>query len=302
MKNTNCKKSRIGGQALIEGVMMRGLSKVSMAVRLPDGTIDLEDWPVSDLMRPSFPRKIPVLRGCISLVESLRLGFICLTKSAEKAEAYEQGEKEKEGADPAMTIAGVVGTVLGALICILLFLYLPALLVKTFVPIAGLRSLAEGFVKMVLFLFYLFLISRLKEIKRTFGYHGAEHKSIACYEAGEDLLVENVKTHSRFHPRCGTSFLFLILIVSILIFSFVTWQNLWVRVLLKIALLPLVVGLSYEIIRFAGKSDSVFSKIVSAPGLWLQRLTTNEPDYGQMETAIAALKNALPENPEEDRW
>lgn len=304
--NTSCRKSKIGGQALLEGIMMRGLDRVSMAVRLPNGNIDIENWKVSDLNNLPWHRKIPFLRGCFSLVESLKLGMVCLTKSAEKLEMSEEGENSDEKAAESSNLSGkiasAVGIIIGLLLCLVIFLYLPALFAKVLFPGSGFRALFEGLIKILLFLLYILLISRMKEIHRTFGYHGAEHKSIFCYEAGEPLTVENVKKYSRFHPRCGTSFLFLVLIVGILLFSVVSWESLWIRVLLKLLLLPVVVGISYELIRLAGKYDCIVTRVISAPGLWLQRLTTKEPDDGQIEVAIAALSDVLPENPEEDQW
>ena len=162
--------------------------------------------------------------------------------------------------------------------------------------------MVEGIIKIVIFILYLALVSRMKEIRRVFEYHGAEHKSIACYEAGEELTVENVRKHTRFHPRCGTSFILIVLVIGIIVFSVVTWDNLAVRMILKLALLPVVMGIAYEIIKLAGRYDNPVTRIVSAPGLWLQRLTTSEPDDSQIEVAIAALTEVLPQNKEEDRW
>ena len=169
-------------------------------------------------------------------------------------------------------------------------------------PLGGWKTVIEGIIKIIIFILYLWGVSRLKDIRRTFEYHGAEHKSIACYEAGEELTVENIKKYRRFHPRCGTSFLLIVLVISILVFSVVTWNSMLIRILLKIALLPVVVGISYEIIRIAGRYDNIVTRIISAPGLWLQRLTTREPDASQIEVAIAALKEVLPEDRDVDRW
>ena len=160
----------------------------------------------------------------------------------------------------------------------------------------------EGVIKILIFLLYLFLVTRMKDIRRVFEYHGGEHKSIACYEAMEELTVENVRKHTRFHPRCGTSFMLLVLIISILVTSVVTWDSLLIRVLLKVALLPVVVGISYELIKYAGRHDNLATKIISAPGLWLQRLTAFEPDDSQMEVAITALKAVIPAEAGADKW
>jgi uncharacterized protein YqhQ len=171
-------------------------------------------------------------------------------------------------------------------------------------PLGGFKTLLEGIVKMAIFVLYIYLTSKMSEIKRVYQYHGAEHKSIACYENGEELTVENVKKHSRFHPRCGTSFMFLVLIISILVFSVfqVPWNNVFLRVGVKLLLLPLIVGIGYEMIKLAGRHDNWFTRLFSAPGLWIQRITTNEPDDSQMEVAIASLKAVLPHDGEDDNW
>lgn len=307
-------KSKIGGQALIESIMMRGLDKMSMASRMPDGSIDVETWKAGDLVHPKWYRKIPLVRGCVNMVESLVVGFKCMMKSAEKTMAEEEEEyqpgkieqwiEDKLG-DKLFNILGIIGTIVGVVLAIFLFMYLPMLAVRglsLLVPLGGWKTVIEGVLKIAIFVAYLALVSRMKEIKRTFEYHGAEHKTIACYEAGDELTVENVKKHVRFHPRCGTSFILIVLIISILMFSVVTWDQLWLRIVLKFALLPVVVGISYEIIKLAGRYDNIVTRIISAPGLWLQRLTTNEPDDSQIEVAIAALNEVIPKNREEDRW
>ena len=307
-------KSKIGGQALIEGIMMRGLDKTSMAVRLPNGKIDVEKWDSGDLVHPKWYRKIPLVRGCVNMVESLIVGYKCLMKSAEKSIPDDEEEEEPSKfeqkiesifGDKLFKIVGTIGTILGVVLALLLFMYVPMLIVKGIsylVPLGGWKTVIEGIIKIIIFILYLWGVSRLKDIRRTFEYHGAEHKSIACYEAGEELTVENIKKYRRFHPRCGTSFLLIVLVISILVFSVVTWNSMLIRILLKIALLPVVVGISYEIIRIAGRYDNIVTRIISAPGLWLQRLTTREPDASQIEVAIAALKEVLPEDRDVDRW
>ena len=309
LEKKEVRKSKIGGQALIEGVMMRGIDGVAMAVRLPSGVIDPESWEVSSLAHPKWYRKIPFVRGIFNLVESLVLGFRCLTKSAEKAGIQEeQGEPsflERKFGERLYHVAAVLGAILGVAVAVGLFVYLPMLVVQglsELAPIDPLRTLLEGIVKLILFILYLWVISFMKDIKRTFAYHGAEHKTIACYEADAPLTPENASRFSRFHPRCGTSFLLIVLIISILAASFVTWDNLLVRFAINLLLLPAVVGVSYELIRLAGRYDNRLSRAVSAPGLWLQRITTREPDREQLEVAIAALQQVLPENPEEDHW
>ena len=307
-------KSKIGGQALIEGIMMRGLDKTSMAVRLPNGEIDVEKWDSGDLVHPKWYRKIPLVRGCVNMVESLIVGYKCLMKSAEKSIPDDEEEEEPSKfeqkiesifGDKLFKIVGTIGTILGVVLALLLFMYVPMLIVKGIsylVPLGGWKTVIVGIIKIIIFILYLWGVSRLKDIRRTFEYHGAEHKSIACYEAGEELTVENIKKYRRFHPRCGTSFLLIVLVISILVFSVVTWNSMLIRILLKIALLPVVVGISYEIIRIAGRYDNIVTRIISAPGLWLQRLTTREPDASQIEVAIAALKEVLPEDRDVDRW
>lgn len=317
MKNKECQstghKSKIGGQALIEGVMMRGIDKAAMSVRLPDGGIDTESWEVGNLNRAWY-HKTPIVRGVVNFISSMVTGYRCMMKSAEKAGMEDdfEGEPskfdlwlEKHLGEHMMKIIGVVAMVFGVALALVLFMFLPALAVKgiqhLFDP-GVFKSLIEGLIKIVIFVLYLALVSRMKEIKRVFGYHGAEHKSIACYEAGEELTVENVRKHTRFHPRCGTSFILIVLVIGILVFSVVTWSSLWMRVVLKLALLPVVMGVAYEIIKLAGRYDNVVTRIISAPGLWLQRLTTNEPDDSQIEVAITALTAVLPDNKEEDQW
>lgn len=198
-----------------------------------------------------------------------------------------------------------LAAVVGGMLAIVLFMVLPTAIVggiSKFVDLGYGKVLLEGVLKIAMFVGYLFLCSKMKEIHRVFEYHGAEHKTIACYEAGEELTVENVRKHSRLHPRCGTSFMILVLIVSILLFSVLPWSSTGLRVLLKLLLLPLVMGISYELIKLAGRYDNVATRIISAPGLWLQHLTTFEPDDSMIEVAIAAVKPVLPENPEDGLW
>ena len=313
-RNPNEKfKSKIGGQALIEGIMMKGPDKMSMACRLPNGEIDIEQWEVNNGKNAPWYKKCPIVRGCVIFVSSIIDGYKCITKSAEKqGEAFEEEEMSpferkmtEIFGDKLMTVLSGIAVVLGVLLCIGLFMFLPMFITKLmsgFLTNPVLKTLIEGVIKIALFVGYLAVVACSKDIKRTYEYHGAEHKTITCYESGEELTVENVRTKCRFHPRCGTSFMIITLIISILVFSLVTWDNLAVRIALKLALLPLVCGISYEIIRVAGKYDNWLTRIISAPGLALQRLTTKEPDDGEIECAIAALKVCIPENQEDDRW
>ncbi len=302
------KKTSIGGQALIEGVMMRGPRKTAMAVRSPEGEIQMEEWETAS---PSvWYKKAPFVRGIFNMVDTFRLGYKCLMRSAEIAgleeeEDEEPSKLEKLLGDKFFSFLAGVAMVLGVLLAVGLFVVLPTLLVgllRQVVEIPFVLTVVEGGSKILLFVGYLALVSRMKEIHRVFEYHGAEHKTIACYEAGEELTVENVAKHRRFHPRCGTSFLLIVVIVSILLSSLVSWDNVVIRVVLKILLLPVVVGVAYEIIKLAGRYDNILTRLVSAPGLWLQRLTTQEPDEGQMACAIAAMEAVIPEQEGEDRW
>ncbi len=304
------KKTSIGGSALIEGVMMRGPKVTAMAVRKPDGSIDLSQWENGEGRKPWY-KTTPFVRGVFNFIDSMAVSYRCLTRSAEIAgmddEEPSPFEKklQKLLGDKFMTVFNAFAVVLGVVLAVGLFLILPTLLVgllRRFTDARALLSLSEAVVKIGIFVLYLWLISRMPDIRRTFEYHGAEHKTIACYEAGEELIVENVRKHTRFHPRCGTSFILIVLVVSTLVFSMVSWSSMLGRVLVKLLCLPIVVGIAYEIIKLAGRSDSCVMRAVSKPGLWLQRLTTREPDDSQIECAIAAMKPCIPENSDEDRW
>ncbi len=303
-------KTSIGGQALIEGVMMKGVKQSCMAVRTPSGEIDVETW---DNPGPKWYKKIPIIRGVINFVVMLIDGYRTLMKSAEKA-GFDDVESESKFdqwltrvfGEKLMGVISVVALILGVALALLLFIIVPAFLTKLLQPYISSRialSAIEGLVKIAIFVIYLALVSRMEDIHRVFEYHGAEHKTIFCYEHGNDLTVENVLKEKRFHPRCGTSFLLIVLILSILVSSVVTWDSLVLRVVLKIACLPLVVGIAYEIIKFAGRHDNILTRIISAPGLWLQRLTTAEPDASQVEVALASFLPVLPKDEsEDDRW
>ncbi len=389
-------KSKIGGQALIEGVMMKGAFRGAMACRLPNGEIDLETWdlPASFETDPKTGKqrvvrkwynRIPFVRGCVNFVMSMIDGYRCMMKSAEKQydeevddfcawkkhekidrlpenEAYEKfgvwlkkerekidKEKAKEdknyqplGAPDAETVQKrwdylkkasenydyeepsklekwldeklgdkifnilmVIALVIGVAFAFGLFLYLPRLIVSFIKPLTDnriIKSCAEGLVKILLFVAYMWVTGLTKSIRRTYEYHGAEHKTIACFEAALPLTVENVRKQVRFHPRCGTSFIFLVLLISIFFGCFNPYKIVWQRVLFGLALLPLIMGVSYELIRLAGRADNAFTRILSAPGLWLQRITTKEPDDSQIECAIAAMTPCIPENLEDDIW
>ena len=308
-KPKECFKTSVGGQALMEGIMMRGPEKICVAVRRPDGTLDMT---YEDVKHHRW-QKIPLVRGAAAMIENLVLGYRYLMHSAEVSMPEEAGEEpgrfEKwlgEHAGPGVqNFFMALAAVCGGLLAIVLFMVLPTAivgLIDRFLPLGWGKVVLEGVLKIALFVGYLFLCTRMKEIHRVFEYHGAEHKTIACYEAGEELTVENVRHHRRFHPRCGTSFMILVLIVSILLFSVLPWSSTGLRVVLKLLLLPVVMGVSYELIKLAGRYDNLFSRIISAPGLWLQRLTTFEPDDSMIEVAIAAVTPVLPDHPDEAKW
>ena len=312
-------RSKIGGQALIEGVMMKGADTGAMACRLPDGSIDVETWEENNGKNMPWYRKCPLVRGSFNFVISMKDGYRCLMKSAEKQVTDDEEEEEEElskfeqwlndklGEKLFGVIMGIA-MVVGVALSLVLFMFLPKLLVGLLIdhtPVPDdnmLRSFLEGIIKIAVFLFYMALTGCMKDIRRTYEYHGAEHKTIACHEAGDELTVENVKKHSRFHPRCGTSFIFITLIVSILVMCIVPIRIVWLRTIVSIALLPLTVGISYEFIRIAGRSNNWLTRALSWPGLQIQRITTREPDASQIECAIAAMKPCIPKDLADDVW
>ncbi len=389
-------KSKIGGQALVEGVMMKGAFRGAMACRLPNGEIDIETWDIpakfvtdpqtgeQKIVRPWYVR-VPLVRGCVGFVRSMIDGYRCLMKSAEKqydeeidafckwkkeikldkmpeeeqhsrfavwlkeqrektdaekskedkdyvplgapdaetlekrwdylqkaAENYDYEEPSKfeqwlddKLGDKIFNILMVVMMVLSLALSFGLFLYLPRLVVGLIKPLTEssiIRSCAEGVVKTAIFIGYMAVTGCFKSVRRTYEYHGAEHKTIACFEAALPLTVENVKKQVRFHPRCGTSFIFLVLIISIFFGCFNPYTIVWQRVLFSLLLLPVIMGVSFELIQFAGRHDNLLTRIISAPGLWVQRITTKEPNAGQIECAIAAMTPCIPENLEDDEW
>lgn len=292
MKNDNC---NYGGQAIIEGVMMRSPFKYAIAVRKPDKEIILKTGKLRSLSNRIKFLKWPIFRGIINLIESLTLGLKALTYSAEQA----TGEEDK------INNVEMFFTILIAFVLfILIFIALPTTIARyldKYLSSLIVYNLFEGILRIGIFIFYLYFISKIKDIKRVFEYHGAEHKVIYTYEAGEELKVDNVKKYSTLHPRCGTSFIFIVLIISILVFSLLGKQTLLLRIAYRVAIIPLIAGLSYEILKLSAKNmDKIFIKWVVMPGLWFQKLTTKEPDEAQIEVAIKALKGVLPE-PEQDQ-
>lgn len=281
-------KKFVGGQAVIEGVMMRGPGYTATAVREPSGSIVIDKYATTSISdRYSILQK-PLLRGCVALVESLVIGMRALAFSAKAA-----GEANEEMSNKEIAMTMIVSSI----IAIIFFLALPTFVAK-YVPGVGnnhvLLNLVEGVIRLALFLLYIWGIGLTPDIKRVFQYHGAEHKTIHTYEADEELNVENVKRHSRLHPRCGTNFLLIVMIVSIFIFAFLGWPNLIERIVSRVLLMPVVAGVSYEIIRLAGKSTNSLIQTIITPGLWLQYMTTREPEDDQIEVAIRALQEVRP--------
>jgi len=304
----NCRLGKVGGEAVLEGVMMKSGENYAVTVRMEDGSLNIiRDKHVSIRKKYKF-LNIPIIRGVVNMVETFMLSYKALSISAEaygidEAEEetkFEKWLRSKFGAK-LMDIVMVIAMVLGMGLGFGLFMFLPIWITKLIEGAVGSlgwgKNLIEGLIKMAVFVAYLAAVSCMKDIRRTFEYHGAEHKSIFCYEAGEELTPENVKKFSRFHPRCGTSFLFVMLILSILIYSlpFVTWDNALLRLVTKLALLPVIIGLGYEFLMFSGKHPNLVTRILSAPGMMMQRLTTREPDLEQIEVAITSLKAALAE-------
>ncbi|MBR2672454.1 MAG: DUF1385 domain-containing protein [Oscillospiraceae bacterium] len=293
-------KTSIGGQALIEGVMMRGPEKTAMAVRVKDGSIVVEEGP-SEKVKLA---KVPLVRGVMSMITSLKIGYKYMMRSSELAmEDIEDDKlslylKEKFGDKVENTISTVI-YIVAVFLALGLFVVIPTFitgLIGKLVTLGRMRAVIEGILKMAMFLMYLYLISKLEDIRRVFQYHGAEHKTISCYEAGDEITVENIRKHTRFHPRCGTSFLFIVIAVSILVSSLITTESTLARVGLKLLLLPVVMGISYEIIKYSGSHDNWLGRALAAPGLWVQRLTTREPDDDQIEVAMTSFLKVLPED------
>jgi len=305
-------RTSIGGQALIEGIMMRGPKKQAIVVRTKDGLVKKTEE--LKLLKDKYPIVgFVFIRGVINFASSMAIGVRALMFSADLMPEEEQEEptkfdlwfEKKFGSEKAEKALITFSVVLGIAFSVGLFILLPTFLagfVSDFVETRILKNLIEGVLRIVIFISYLWLTTKLSYIQRVWAYHGAEHKAIYCYEKGLPMTVENVQAQSRQHPRCGTSFLFIVMIVSILVFSFTTWNNLWIRIILRLALLPVVVAISYEIIKLAGRYDNLTTRIISAPGKALQRLTTREPDDEMVETAIEALTLVIPDDAQEAKW
>lgn len=305
-------KISVGGQALMEGVMMNGPKGVAMALRLPNGKIETQ-LKQSKFLKDKYKfARLPFIRGPISFVEQMIFGYKCLMESAEKTtELEDDGTEEMSKLDrwltdhfgpKMMTVIGIISGIIGFGLAFLLFMWLPSAVADLILGKGEntvWKPAIEGVMRIIIFITYMWAVSLMSEIKRLFMYHGAEHKSIFCYENGLELTVENVRKQKRFHPRCGTSFIFLTLIISILISTIIVmifpgvraYKAIWM--LIKILTLPLIMSIGYEAIRLAGKKNNLFTKIISAPGLWLQRITTKEPTDDIIEVGIASLKVSL---------
>ena len=307
-----CFRTSIGGQALIEGILMRGPKKQAIVCRTQDGRVEKTEE--LKFIKDKYPiLGWPFIRGCATFLDSMVKGMQALTYSAELVPMEEQGEPDKLDQwiekhfpeDKAQKLIIGVAVAMGIALAVLLFVFLPAFIVGLIKPLTQsylVRNLSEGLLRVVILLLYMRLCCCMSDIKRLFSYHGAEHKTIFCYEHGKPLTVENVREESRFHPRCGTSFLLVVVVVSILVNAVVRLDNTFARMGCHLLLLPVVVGISYEINRWCGRHDNWLSAILSAPGKWLQHMTTNEPDDSMIECAIRAMELVIPEEKGSDAW
>ena len=292
------KRVNIGGQAVLEGVMMKGSSSYALAVRKPNKEIDVKVTPYKSMGEKHKGLSIPIVRGVVNFIESLYIGMKTLMDSSEY---FEEDEAEVKTKDDTKKESGNSGYLIGTLIFSLIiaigvFMLLPAFLANFLYKLTDkdiIVNIAEGLLRLFIFLGYVAAIAHMEDIKRTFMYHGAEHKTINCMEAGKDLTVENVRSATRFHKRCGTSFVFIVMIISIFVFMFVQTDVMWIRLVSRILLIPVIAGISYEVIRYAGRHTNVCSNILSAPGLWVQRLTTREPDDDMIEVAIKSVEGVI---------
>lgn len=313
------RKTSIGGQALIEGIVMRGQTVAAMGLRLPNGEIEVTEKPLSPLSKKNKVFSLPIIRGTVNFIDSLMFGYKCLMESAEKSglEDMEPESKfdkwlDEHFGEKMMAVIGVISAVLGVGLSLVLFMYLPAFIVDMadkhlfgdILDAKRLHPLFEGIIKIVIFVIYMALVARMNDIKRVFMYHGAEHKTIFCYEQGLPLTVENVRKQSRFHPRCGTSFMFVMMILSIFVSTILIVvfpglganRPLWV--LAKLLVLPLIMGIGYEFIKYAGKHENIVTKVLSAPGLYMQRISTVEPTDDMIEVGVAAFRYVIEHEPD----
>lgn len=294
-------KGTLGGQAVIEGVMMKGPDSYSVAVRKPDKKIEVKLHKYESFGDRHKFAKVPFIRGVVSFVESLVVGMKTLSYSSS---FYDEDEVETKAdrlfkdifKEKAESVILGFTILLSVVIAVALFMLLPAAIAEIlgkWISSHVLVAVIEGIIRLLIFLIYVVLISQMEDIKRVFMYHGAEHKTINCYESGDDLTPENVAKHSRYHKRCGTSFLFIVMIVSIFVFMFITAKQMWLRFLLRLVLIPVVAGISYEFIRLAGRSENPVVNALSKPGLWVQKLTTKEPEEEMIQVAIISVEAVL---------
>lgn len=313
---TPCHMTSIGGSAVMEGVMMKGPKEIATAVRKPDGEIVIDKKPVGSLVTKYKVNKIPIIRGIFAFFDSMISSMKALMYSAEFVD-LEDDEEEMSKFEAWLTnklgdkmkdFIIYFSVIIAIIFSVGLFMLLPhaiGMLVGLVIDNGIVLTVIEGIVKILIFLGYIILVSQMEDIKRVFQYHGAEHKTIFCYEQGLELTPENAAKMSRLHPRCGTSFLVFVMIISIILFSLVSkysWDNYFIGLGIRILLLPVVSGISYEIIRWAGKSQNRVVALLSKPGMWMQKITTREPDEKQLEVAIAAMKAVLTDNKEDDKW
>ncbi len=311
------RKTSIGGEALIEGVMMRGPENIAIAIRKSDGEIIVEKKPIKPMAKRHKFFGLPIVRGAVGIIESMVIGMRSLMYSAEFVDLEEEEQTEPSKfekfierlfGDKLFDVIIYASVAFALVFGIVVFMLLPNFIAgflhfdkDTTAGVISL-NLFEGVIRIVLFVSYIALVSNVKDIQRVFQYHGAEHKTIHCYENEQELTVENVKKFTTRHPRCGTAFLFVVMIISILVFSFTGWYGVVLNAIIRLLLMPVVAGLSYEAIKFAGRSELKIMKLVSVPGLALQRFTTREPDGSQIEVAIEALRNVLVEDKNADKW
>ncbi len=304
----------IGGQALIEGILMRGPKRIEVAVRTPEGSIDAEELKYVPLWDRYPVLHLPILRGVASFIDSMIMSSRALNMATEKSGMADIDAEESESkfdkwlddhfGDKLGNIVMTIGAVIGVLVAIALFFLVPTalfnLILKTAGPnVAAWRSPFEGVLRLFIFVMYIGLIGFQSDVRRMFRYHGAEHKTIFCYEAGLPLTVENVRKQRRFHPRCGTSFMVLMIIIGVFVGIFIPFSNPFIRTFAKLLCIPIVMGLGYELIRYCGRHDNRLTHFIAAPGLWMQRLTVKEPDDSMIEVAIASMQKVIPENGED---
>ncbi|MBQ8163646.1 MAG: DUF1385 domain-containing protein [Clostridia bacterium] len=317
-ENLACRRNKVGGQALIEGVMMKHGDDIAIAVRKDDGSVEIKKEKFVSVKKKHKWLGLPIIRGVVGFIESMVLSMKTMNistdmlgideeiekekKKKQKNKNKPEKEKKKDSGGFTLLLMGF-SIIFGLALALLLFMWLPSTvtqliddkLLKNYDLHQVLKAIIEGAVKIAIFVAYILVVSFMKDIRRVFQYHGAEHKSIACYESGMELTPENAKKCTRFHPRCGTSFMFVMLIIGIIIGAFIPVWDKWLRTLIKIAILPLTMGIGYEFIMYAGKHDNLFTRMCSAPGLWMQRITTREPDEKQLAIAICAIKSSMPE-------